>query len=131
MGGIVMKPFSLEEYIKNPNQKLVTGDGRKVRRVLCTDARGPYPVIVLVESPDGTADEAQSFTAEGRFFSGESRRIYDLFFAPEKKEGWANIFNVDGCKHLDHKIYESKEDAEKEGKFWSFYVSTIKVEWEE
>lgn len=125
-----MKPFSLEEYIKNPNQKLVTRDGRKVRRVLCTDARGPYPVIVLVESPDGTAEEAQSFTAEGCFYSGESR-VYDLCFAPEKKEGWANIFNIDGCNHLDHKIYESKEDAEKEGKFWSFYVSTIKVEWEE
>lgn len=125
-----MKPFSLEEYIKNPNQKLVTRDGRKVRRVLCTDARGPYPVIVLVESPDGTAEESQSFTAEGRFYSGESR-VYDLCFAPEKKEGWANIFNVDGCNHLDHKIYKSKEDAEKEGKFWSFYVSTIKVEWEE
>ena len=100
--GVVMKPFRLEEYINNPNQKLVTRDGRKVRRVLCTDARGPYPVIVLVESPDGTAEEAQSFTAEGRFYSGESR-VYDLCFAPEKKEG----------------------------KFWSFYVSTIKVEWEE
>ena len=125
-----MKPFSLEEYIKNPNQKLVTGDGRKVRKVLCTDARGPYPVIVLVESPDGTADEAQSFTAEGRFYSGESR-IYDLCFASVKHEGWANIFNVDGCNHLDHKIYESKEDAEREGECWSFYVTTIKIEWEE
>ena len=44
-----MKPFSLEEYLKNPNKKMVTRDGRKVTRVLCTDARGSYPVVALIE----------------------------------------------------------------------------------
>ena len=34
------KPFSLEEYRKNHSRKIVTGDGRKVRRILCTDAKG-------------------------------------------------------------------------------------------
>ena len=70
------------------------------------------------------------YTKNGQYSFGEENS-YDLFFAPEKKEGWANIFNVDGCNHLDHKIYESKDDAVKEGKCWSFYVATVKIEWEE
>lgn len=123
-----MKQFNIEDYLKNPSQKLVTRDGRKVRRVLCTDARGPYPVIVLVESPDGTADEAQSFTAEGRFCSGESR-VYDLCFASVKHEGWANIYG----EFLAGEIFSTKEEAEEYVRLTGAkgFVATAKVEWEE
>lgn len=130
-----MKQFNIEDYLKNPNQKLVTRDGRKVRRVLCTDARGPYPVIVLVESPDGTADEAQSFTAEGRFCSGESR-VYDLFFVPEKHEGWINIYKGRGGLITNPYVFSSREDAEESSRHCcgyteGMYLATAKVEWEE
>lgn len=125
-----MKPFSLEEYLKNPSRKVVTRDKRNVR-ILCTDRRGRnHPIIALIEE-ENYVDYVYAFTKDGISCISGEESINDLFFAPERHEGWANIFNVDGCKHLDHKIYESKEDAEKEGKFWSFYVSTIKVEWEE
>lgn len=33
-------------------------------RVLCTDAKGDYPVVVLVRLPDGT-DEVQNLTKDG------------------------------------------------------------------
>ena len=36
MGGIYMKQFNLEEYLKNPSKNVVTRMGRKVR-VICTD----------------------------------------------------------------------------------------------
>lgn len=125
-----MKPFSLEEYLKNPSRKVVTRDNRNVR-IVCTDKRGRNrPIIALIEEQDNV-DEVYMFKKDGSWDASGEESINDLCFAPERHEGWANIFNVDGCKHLDHKIYESKEDAEKEGKFWSFYVSTIKVEWEE
>ena len=123
-----MKEFNLDEYLKNPKMKVVTKDGRSVR-IICTDKESDFPIVALIKCQDGK-ELVFSFTKEGEYFPGTSDNK-DLFFAPERHEGWANIFNVDGCKHLDHKIYESKEDAEKEGKFWSFYVSTIKVEWEE
>ena len=42
-----MKQFSLEEYLKNPNQKVVTRDGRKVT-ILCTNY-STKPIIAEIE----------------------------------------------------------------------------------
>ena len=107
----------------------MTRDGRNVR-IICTDKKGTnFPIVALVECED--KEETCYYTPKGYWNSFEEESNIDLFFAPKKVEGWANIFNIDGCNHLDHKIYESKEDAEKEGKRWSFYVATIKIEWEE
>ena len=39
-----MKPFNLDEYLKNPSRKVVTRDAVNAR-IICTDARGVYPVI--------------------------------------------------------------------------------------
>lgn len=44
-----MRQFNLEEYLKNPNQKVVTRDGHKVR-ILCTDRKHEYPILALVDS---------------------------------------------------------------------------------
>ena len=124
-----MKQFNLMEHLANPSRKIVTRDGRNVR-IICTDKKGTkFPIVALVECED--KEETCYYTPKGYWNSFEEESDIDLFFAPKKAEGWANIFNVDGCNHLDHKIYESKEDAEKEGKRWSFYVATIKIEWEE
>lgn len=126
-----MKPFNLEEYLKNPNQKLITRDGRKVTRVLCTDARGPYPVIVLVERSDSDSDVAMSYT-EGGSFSPGGIHSSDLCFASVKHEGWANVFvSTDGIRYVEGRIFESKEDAERYGKKRGGYKATIKAEWEE
>lgn len=43
-----MKPFSLEEYLKNPFRKLITRDKRKAR-IICTNKKGNYPIIALIE----------------------------------------------------------------------------------
>ena len=34
-----MKQFNLEEYLKDPNKKVVTRDGRNAR-IVCTDRKG-------------------------------------------------------------------------------------------
>ena len=34
-----MKPFNLEEYLKNPSLKIVTREGKDAR-IICTDAKG-------------------------------------------------------------------------------------------
>lgn len=42
-----MKQFNLEEYLKDPNKKVVTRDGRNVR-IICTDRKGTeYSVVAL------------------------------------------------------------------------------------
>ena len=130
-----MKPFSLEEYLKNPSRKLITGDGRKVKRILCTDAMGPYPIIALIDY--GSYDKALSYTRDGNSYIGglneDDLFEDDLFFVSEKHEGWINIFkDNDGNDYVGQFfIFGSKEEAEKEGKKFINYMRTIKIEWEE
>ena len=47
-----MKPFSLEEHLKNPSKKVVTRDGRNVR-IICTDrVAKEYKLVALVMKND-------------------------------------------------------------------------------
>ena len=115
-----MKSFNLEEYLKNPNRKVVTRDGRNVT-IHCTNYQGTFPVIAEVEG----LDYSMAFMDDGGYHCIESS-IYDLFFAPEKKEGWINLFKDSDIKYVGYKIFESKEEAEKVGS-----TATIKIEWEE
>ena len=126
-----MKQFSLEEYLANPNKKIVTGNGKKVTKVLCTDAKGHFPVAVLVESFDGVDEQAISYTKDGHRFITEEH-FTDLFFVSEKHEGWANVFKSSkGNNVITSDIFESKEEAEKAGNNYNNYIVTAKVEWEE
>ena len=129
-----IKQFNLEEYLANPSRKVVTYDGRKLKRILCTDAAGSYPIVALVENNIGSraVDSAFQYTVDGRYILGETDSK-DLFFAPEKHEGWVNIFKgtYNDNRLLGHsRIFKSKEDAEKEGKKWKDYITTVKIEWE-
>ena len=123
-----MKQFSLEEFKKNPNRKVVTKKGRQVR-IVCTDAVRRYPIIALVKF--NGEEELNSYLPDGRWsFANESGEM-NLFFAPEKKSGWANIYrSQEGNIFLGKRVYASKEKAE-EFKDNSGYLDTIHIEWEE
>ena len=126
-----MKQFNLEEYLKNPSKKIVTRDGRKVKRILCTDARGNYPIVALVESYDGTADKSLQYTKDGRYSVEYRMSVSDLFFAPEKHEGWINIYaGINDNSYPGNHIFKSKEEAIEAADNYN-YVSTIKIEWED
>ena len=118
-----MKRFNLDEYIKNPSQRVVTRDGRNVK-ILCTDYIGFGPIIAKVEGND----YSQMFDSDGRACRCEESN-YDLFFAPEKHEGWANIYG----KFLACDIFPTKEEAEEYVKRVGAkdFVATAKIEWEE
>ena len=125
-----MKPFNLEEYLANPSKKLVTKDGKKVKRVLCTDAMGPYPIVVLIEKSNNTEDFAVQYTKEGTYFiSGTNNK--DLFFATEKHEKWVNVY-LRSNGDLDFgNTYSSKKEAKDGITSHATYITTVKVEWEE
>ena len=126
-----MKQFNLDEYLANPNREIVTRDGRKVIKVLCTDAKGPNPVVALIERYDKVMDNAFQYTKDGKYFNNGTDEK-DLFFAPEKKEGWINLYkNANGTNWLCPQPFTSKEEAEKAGKTYTCSVTTIKIEWEE
>lgn len=124
-----MKEFSLEEYLKNPSRKVVTRDGRNVR-IKCTDAKGDRPVIGLIDCKD--AEIPMSFTEKGRLGVNVCDSIIDLFFAPEKHEGWININKwPDGVRDTDGIIYHTKLDIPDMPPAGGQRVATIKIEWEE
>ena len=118
-----MKPFSLEEYLKNPNRKVVTRNGRSAR-IICTDAKGNYPIVALIE--EGGYDNALSYTKDGKLYVGETND-YDLFFAPEKHEGWVNVYR-DFDDMMCGSVFATEEDAKCNAKI---AIATVKIEWEE
>ena len=125
-----MKQFNLEEYLANPSRKVVTRAGRAVTRFLCTDAKGYYPIVALVEKSDGAVEEPLSYTKDGDFCLGEKHPC-DLFFAPEKKEGWINLYRGSLDCICAGNAYTSKDEAEKHIDDSEHYITTIRIEWEE
>ena len=93
------------------------------------------PVVALCSSPRKYLGEIVfTFSANGEFVIGEESE-YDLFFAPEKHEGWT-LFVVNresiGADMLDSIIYATREEAQRmretnPGR----YGAIVKLEWEE
>ena len=121
-----MRPFNLEEYLKNPERKVVTRDGKNVR-IKCTDKKSDYyPIVALIDL--GNLEDICSFSNNGEYWIG-SKTKRDLFFVPEIHEGWINIYSGSYFS-TSSRIFSSEEEAKKEGKKWKDYVATIKIEWE-
>lgn len=123
-----MEQFNLEEYLANPSRKVVTRDGSPVR-ILCTDRKGDYSIIALVENCDSTEESLYTYTKDG--YCGYALSDKDnLFFAPEKHEGWINLYKSGINWSLGTSIWQTEEEAKK----WvgaADYTTTIKIEWEE
>ena len=132
-----MKQFNLEEYLKNPSRKVVTGDGRNAR-IVCTDVKDDdYPILVLVEQPENSNHEdVYSYTKDGHYYTADFLPCENnLFFAPEKHEGWVNIYKSQGRLALFKcgLRYDSEEEAIREAREHADItaIATVKIEWEE
>ena len=124
-----MKRFSLDEYLKNPSRKVITRDGRNAR-IICTDAKNNYPIVALIEMPNGRERQPCGYKKDGTYLIGEKLSC-DLFFAPEKKEGWINIYKYNSKITTGSLVFNTKERAELAKGNRSDYIATIKIEWEE
>ena len=128
-----MKPFNLEKYLANPSRKLVTREGRDAR-IICTDRKvDSYTnctIVALVANKEGY-EMCVCFTKNGKYIDGFDGP-YDLFFAPEKKEGWINIYkNIVNNRLPSIMVFNTKEEAIKSIFNQDCYIDTIKIEWEE
>ena len=130
MGGIDMKQFNLEEYLKNPSKKVVTRMGRKVR-IICTDREDSiYPIIALIKDDKRESEILVTYTKDG-IPAEYNEAYYTLFFAPEKKSAWINLYKMNSIISPGPRAYDTKEEAESAAGDKSYYISTIKIEWEE
>ena len=119
-----MKQFDLEEYLKNPSRKVVTRDGRNVT-IHCTNFDGFSPIIAQIEG----FCVSLAFHKDGKYFTIKDSD-FDLFFAPEKHEGWVNIYRDSVINGPCYKfIYPSEEEAKRNAGPGA--VTTTKIEWEE
>lgn len=126
-----MEQFSLAEYLKNPTRPIVTRDGHAAR-IICTNriCKTHTILALLFEDEDSDREEVYQYTSKGEYFPN-AISPHDLFFAPEKKEGWINIYHYDGLENANaaRRIYDTKEEALKYKN--KGYVDTVKIEWEE
>ena len=122
-----MEQFSLEKYLANPSRKVVTRDGKSVR-IICTDRKDlNFPIVTLIEK-DSVGEVIYAHTKDG-IYCNTCPTTYDLFFAPEKHEGWVNVYEEGANRYLEDCIYITKEEAKRMGGYG--YITTIKIEWEE
>ena len=119
-----MKQFNLEEYLKNPSRKVVTRTGIPVK-IHCTNFATCKPVIAEISG----RGYSQSFTKEGRYFGDTDDSGEVLFFAPEKHEGWVNVYKDGDHFYSSMDIFKTKDEAEVLS--CSSCIATVKVEWEE
>ena len=120
-----MKPFSLEEYLKNPSRKVVTRSGKNAR-IICTDAKNVYSVVALIT--EDKFERVETYLKDGIY--NEDRQSYDdLFLAPEKHEGWINVYKDGDHFYSSMDIFKTKEKAEALS--CRSCIATVKIEWEE
>ena len=130
-----MKQFSLEEYLKNPSRKVVTKDGRNAR-IICTDMRdSDRPIIALIENKGVNLERETTkyYSKDGECNLNKTYSDCDLFFAPEKHEGWVNLYKWDNrdCAYYMGSINNSKAEAENKRGTSDKCVATIRIEWGE
>lgn len=128
-----MEQFNLEEYVKNPDRKVVTRDCKSVR-IICTNKKDErYPVVALVQDKNSNCEKTHHYTIGGKWII-EDDNSEDLFFAPEKKTGWINVIRISSDKAeaitYTGAVYPTKEEAIA-GYSGVGLLDTIQIEWEE
>ena len=138
MGGLIMKQFNLTEYLENPELKVVTRDG-KPARIVCTDAKGRYPVVALVYNEKENKEVSHLYRENGSCHD-DGINNKDLFFETTKHAGWVNIYRVNdartGTTFEPGAIFKTKEEALKYKHLRCCisgitYLNTIYIEWED
>lgn len=122
-----MKEFNLEEYLKNPDKKVVTRGGMPVR-IICIDREDECSIVALVKEKTGT-EVLCSYNTRGEFWPDKCSD-FDLMFTSTKKEGWVNLFKNNSAI-ITGEVYNTEEEAKSAILCKYIYISTTKIEWEE
>lgn len=127
-----MRPFNLNEYLSNPNLKVVTRMGKSVRIVSTDFHSGSKDKCVLALVTFNTyGDEIPiTYFNNGKTFKSTTCSD-DLFFAEDSSVhiGYVNLYlNSDGF-YTGQNIYDTEQEA-KNVCDESLYYTTLRIEWE-
>lgn len=77
-----MKQFNLVKYLENPNQKIITKDGKSVR-IICTDRESSdFPIVALIKFRD--REGVFMYSLNGQCCDTKNTDL-DLFFVSKEK----------------------------------------------
>ena len=111
----------------DPTKPVQTRDGRKAR-IICRDAKGPWPIVALVDY--GHQDAPHCFAANGYELTDGLERPGDLVNIPTKREGWVNVYRGNGDLWVGGRIYGTEDEARRGGKAIDNNIATARIEWE-
>lgn len=122
-----MKPFDLE--LAKQGKPVCTRDGRNAR-IICFDRKNldNYPIVALV---DNNGYEVHYYYTNKGNFNSYAEDSLDLFMAPEKHEGYLNIYGKKNMRYTSSLIHDTFEKAVELGKDGKEYITTVKITWEE
>ena len=95
-------------------------------RIICTDRLGEFPIVGLVRTDK--VEKVTSYMNNGYVLRDVPSKG-DLYFAPERKEGWVNVYRQDDWL-LCGTVYNTESEARQHSRS-SDYLATAKIEWEE
>ena len=112
-----MTPFTLEKYLKDPTQQLVTRDGKPVR-IVCSNridnnddgSPGSYPIMALIKQHENF-EEYVTYTTNGVICKSFGPSPKDLFFATKQQTRWINIY-----RNIYHEELSTPFDTEAEAR---------------
>ena len=121
----MMKPFKLKEYLKNPNLRVVTREGKSVE-ILCTNLISDRPVVAKITE----LGFSLAYDVYGSHTSYQSPN--DLFFVTEENKRWINLYRIDsGSDAYAGGLFKTKEEAEMSGRKQEDYIATFELAWED
>lgn len=120
-----LKPFDLEAA--KAGAKVVMRDGTPVR-IICFDRKDKYSVVALAEDDKGS-EVVNTYSSNGIFFL-RHESPEDLFMAPVAMTNFAPIFLTSQGRELGI-IYDSREEAEEDGKESGETYTIAEITWEE
>ena len=131
-----LKPFDVQKA--REGKPVCTRDGRKAR-IICFDAKGNKPLIILSEI-DGK-EVILRYTEKGQSdnFHSPTPREDDLMMCPVKKEGWVNVYKRENEYICENEcnvftgitVFKSEGEAKRHIDKNKIYANTIKISWEE
>lgn len=124
----MMKPFNREAA--KAGDPVIHRTGTPAR-IICFERADTKRPLVVLSTDEDSVEHVLTFREDGKYCAGGESSPYDLFMAPVKREGWANLYPIDRPHSMARNgvVYESEKLANECAQ--SDRIACIHLEWEE